>query len=61
MNKEEHYVSYTAPNVVRVLKSETMKLVGNVQRMGKTRNALESLAVKHERNTRVGVDGRIIV
>jgi len=29
--------------------------------MGKTRNALKSLAVKHERNRRVGVDGRTIV
>jgi len=29
--------------------------------MGKTRNSLESLVVKHESNRRVGVDGRIIV
>jgi hypothetical protein len=61
---EELHDLYSSPNLVRVIKSRTMELVGLVARMGARRGVYRVLVGKTEgkepwRDS--GVDGRIIL
>jgi hypothetical protein len=55
---------YTSPNIVRVIKSRSMRWAGHVAPMGVMRNAHSFLVEKTERKRpleRLGVHGRIIL
>jgi hypothetical protein len=46
-NKELHNL-YFSPNIIRMIKSRSMRQAGNVARMGETRNAYRILVGKPE-------------
>jgi hypothetical protein len=39
LHNEEHHNLYASPNVIRVIESKRMRLVGHVVRIGEMRNA----------------------
>jgi hypothetical protein len=48
LHNEELHNLYSSPNLIRMIKSKTMRWVGHVARMGKTRNACRILVGKPE-------------
>jgi hypothetical protein len=58
-NEELHYL-YSAPNIVRVIKSRRMRWAGHVARMGR-REACIGFWWGNLRERDPGVDGRIIL
>jgi hypothetical protein len=56
-NKELHNL-YSSPNIVRLIDSRRIRLVGHTARMGKMKNAYNILVAKPEGKEDKGVDGR---
>ena len=54
MYNEELNDLYSSPNIVRVIKSRRMRLVGNVARMGEERGAYRFLVGKPEEKRPLG-------
>jgi hypothetical protein len=55
---------YSSPNIIRVIKSKTMRGVGHVARMRKMRNVYWTSVGKpemEEHSGETGVDGRLII
>jgi hypothetical protein len=52
LHNEEHHNLYTLPNVIRMIKSRRMRLVGRVAYMGEKLNTCMVLELKPEEITR---------
>jgi hypothetical protein len=53
---------YTSSNIIKVIKSRRMRLVGDVARLGEMRNAHSIFVAKHEGKSHLedlGIDGKI--
>jgi hypothetical protein len=61
---EKLHTSYASPNIIRVIKSRSMRWVGHAASMGETRNA-HKISVGKTEGERIledlGVDGRVIL
>ena len=66
LHKEELHILYRSPNIVRLIKSRTLRWAGNVARMEEDRNAFKILTGRLNLQERdiwggLGVDGRTIL
>jgi hypothetical protein len=64
IQNEDLYAFYSAPNIMRVMKSRTMRWAGHVARTGEGRGACRLLVKKHEGRNHLeirGIDWRIIL
>jgi hypothetical protein len=56
-------INYALPNIIRVIKSRSVRLVGHVARMGKMKNAYKTVVEKPEGKRpvgRLGTEGKMI-
>jgi hypothetical protein len=54
LHYDNFHNSYTSPNIVRVIKSSSMRWAGHVERMGEMRNAYKIFVEKPERKRPLG-------
>jgi hypothetical protein len=61
LHNEELHILYSSPNVIRQIKSRTMRWAGHVARMGEERNVYKVLMGKPKKDhfEDQGVDGRM--
>jgi hypothetical protein len=61
LHNKELYALYSLPNIIRVIKSKTLRWAGHVACMGERRGAYRGNLRKGDHLEDPGVDGRIIL